>query len=99
MPVINKKVKQRICELVLQAFGGNAYEVVVGGAALNQEIEAFLKSIDFPITVGYGATECAPLITFSDYADFVPGSCGTPVKHMEVRILSSDPQNIPGEIV
>ncbi|MDD5825228.1 MAG: AMP-binding protein [Prevotellaceae bacterium] len=99
MPVINKKVKQRICELVLQAFGGNAYEVVVGGAALNQEIEAFLKSIDFPITVGYGATECAPLITFSDHTDFVPGSCGTPVKHMEVRILSSDPQNIPGEIV
>ena len=99
MPVINKKVKQRICELVLQAFGGNAYEVVVGGAALNQEIEAFLKSIDFPITVGYGATECAPLITFSDHTDFVPGSCGTPVKHMEVRILSGDPQNIPGEIV
>ena len=99
MPVINKKVKQRICELVLQAFGGNAYEVVVGGAALNQEIESFLKSIDFPITVGYGATECAPLITFTDHTDFVPGSCGTPVKHMEVKILSSDPRNIPGEIV
>lgn len=99
MPVINKKVKQRICDLVLQAFGGKAYEVVVGGAALNQEVELFLKSIDFPITVGYGATECAPLITFSDYTDFVPGSCGTPVKHMEVKILSSDPENIPGEIV
>ena len=99
MPVINKKVKQRICEQVLQAFGGNAYEVVVGGAALNQEVEAFLKSIDFPITVGYGATECAPLITFSDHTDFVPGSCGTPVKHMEVKILSNDPQNIAGEIV
>lgn len=99
MPVINKKVKQRICELVLEAFGGNAYEVVVGGAALNQEVEAFLKSIDFPITVGYGATECAPLITFSDYTDFVPGSCGTPVKHMEVKILSYDPKNIAGEIV
>lgn len=99
MPVINKKVKERICQEVHKAFGGNAYEVVVGGAALNQEIEQFLTSIGFPITVGYGATECAPLITFSDYTDFVPGSCGTPVDHMEVKILSSDPQNIAGEIV
>lgn len=85
--------------MVMQAFGGNAYQVITGGAALNQEIEAFLKSIDFPITSGYGATECAPLITFSDHHDFVLGSCGTPVKHMEVKILSSDPENIPGEIV
>lgn len=99
MPVINKKVKERICQMVMQAFGGNAYEVVTGGAALNQEIEAFLKSIDFPLTSGYGATECAPLITFSDYHDFQPGSCGTPVSHMEVKILSADPENIPGEIV
>ena len=99
MPVINKKVKERICQMVMQAFGVNAYEVVTGGAALNQEIEAFLKSIDFPITSGYGATECAPLITFSDWHDFQPGSCGTPVSHMEVKILSSDPENIPGEIV
>lgn len=99
MPVINKKVKERICQMVMQAFGGNAYQVITGGAALNQEIEAFLKSIDFPITSGYGATECAPFITFSDHHDFVPGSCGTPVKHMEVKILSSDPENIPGEIV
>lgn len=99
MPVISKKVKQRICEQVYQAFGGNAYEVVVGGAPLNQEVEGFLKSIDFPITMGYGATECAPLITFSDYNDFVPGSCGTPVTHMEVKINSEDPENIPGEII
>lgn len=99
MPVINKKVKQKICEHVYNAFGGNAYEVVVGGALLNQEIESFLKSIDFPITVGYGSTECAPLITFSDKNDFVSGSCGTPVSNMEVRIDSSDSENIPGEIV
>ena len=99
MPVINKKVKQKICEHVYNAFGGNAYEVVVGGAPLNQEIESFLKSIDFPITVGYGSTECAPLITFSDKNDFVSGSCGTPVSNMEVRIDSSDSENIPGEIV
>lgn len=99
MPVISKKVKQKICEQVLNVFGGNAYEVVVGGAALNQEIESFLTSIDFPITTGYGATECAPLITFSDHSDFAAGSCGTPVSHMEVKIASPDPENIPGEII
>ena len=99
MPVVSKKVKERICQEVYAAFGGRAYEVIVGGAPLNQEIEQFLKSIDFPITVGYGTTECAPLISYSDYHDFVPGSCGTPLPCMEVKILSSDPQNIEGEIV
>ena len=99
MPVINKKVRERICQMVMEAFGGNAYEVMTGGAALNQEIESFLKSIDFPLTSGYGATECAPLITYSDWRDFQPGSCGTPVIHMEVKILSPYPDNIPGEIV
>ena len=99
MPVINKKVRERICQMVMEAFGGNAYEVMTGGAALNQEIESFLKSIEFPLTSGYGATECAPLITYSDWRDFQPGSCGTPVSHMEVKILSPDPENIPGEIV
>ena len=99
MPVINKKVRERICQMVMEAFGGNAYEVMTGGAALNQEIESFLKSIDFPLTSGYGATECAPLTTYSDWRDFQPGSCGTPVSHMEVKILSPDPENIPGEIV
>ena len=99
MPVISKKVKQKICEQVINAFGGNLYEIIVGGAALNKEVEAFLKAIEFPITVGYGATECAPLISYSDYHDFVAQSCGTPVDGMEVKILSSDPVNIPGEIV
>ena len=99
MPVVQKKVKERICQEVYAAFGGRAYEVIVGGAPLNQEIEQFLKSIDFPITVGYGTTECAPLISFSDYHDFKSGSCGTPVEHMEVKILSDDPEQIEGEIV
>ena len=99
MPVVNKKVKQKICEEVYRAFGGNAYEVIVGGAALNQEVEAFMKSIDFPITVGYGTTECAPLISYSDYKEFVPRSCGRAVDHMEVRIDSADPLRIPGEIL
>ena len=99
MPVVSKKVKERICQEVYAAFGGEAYEVIVGGAPLNQEIESFLRDIDFPITVGYGTTECAPLITYSDYHDFVSGSCGTAVDHMEVKILSNDPYNIAGEIV
>lgn len=83
----------------MQAFGGSMYEVVVGGAPLNQEIENFLHRIDFPVTVGYGTTECAPLITFSDYHDYKPGSCGLPVDHMQVKILSNRPSDIPGEIV
>lgn len=99
MPVINKKVKQKICESVYEAFGGNLYEIIVGGAALNQEVEAFLKGIDFPLTVGYGATECAPIITYTDYHDFVPTSCGKAVVHMEVKVDSPDPQNIPGEVL
>lgn len=99
MPVVSKKVKERICQEVYAAFGGEAYEVIVGGAPLNQEIEHFLRDIDFPITTGYGTTECAPLISYSDYHDFVSGSCGTPVNHMEVKILSHDPRNIAGEIV
>lgn len=99
MPMVNKKVRERICEYTMKAFGGNAYEVVVGGAPLNQEVESFLRSIGFPITMGYGATECAPLITFSDHNDFVSGSCGTPVSNMEVKILSSDQENIAGEII
>lgn len=99
MPVISKKVKQKICEEVYKAFGGNFYEIIIGGAAFNQEIEAFLRDIDFPVTVGYGATECAPIITYSDWHDFVPTSCGKAVVHMEVKIDSPDPQNIPGEIL
>ena len=99
MPLVSKKVKERICQEVYAAFGGRAYEVIVGGAPLNQEIEQFLKSIGFPITVGYGTTECAPLISFSDYHDFIPSSCGQPVAGMEVKILSSDPENVEGEIV
>ena len=99
MPVVNKKVKQRICEQVYQAFGGQAYEIIVGGAALNQEVEKFLYDIDFPLTVGYGATECAPLISYSDYHDFVPGSCGTAVDHMEIKINSRDQENELGEIL
>lgn len=99
MPVISKKVRERICQQVYQAFGGRAYEVIVGGAALSKEVEEFLLSINFPITVGYGTTECAPLISYCDYKIFKGGSCGIPVDRMEVRIASSDPEHIPGEII
>jgi len=99
MPVVSKIVKEKICEQVYEAFGGRAYEIIVGGAALSKEVEEFLHAINFPITVGYGTTECAPLISYRDWFDFAPGSCGAAIENMEVRILSSDPQNIPGEIV
>jgi long-chain acyl-CoA synthetase len=88
-----------ICQEVVKAFGGKMYEVIIGGAAFNQEVEQFLKRINFPYTVGYGATECAPIICYSDWKSFVPGSCGRAVIHMQVKIDSPDPENIPGEIL
>ena len=99
MPVISKKVREMICKEVLKAFGGRIYEVIIGGAALNQEVEQFLKRIDFPYTVGYGATECAPIICYRDWHTFAPGSCGRAALHQQVKIVSPDPQNIPGEIL
>lgn len=99
MPVVNKKVKERICQDVKDVFGGRLYQILVGGAGLNAEIEQFLTSIGFPITMGYGTTETGPMITYSDYHDFERGSCGTPVVNMEVKILSHDPENVPGEII
>ena len=99
MPVISKKVKEKICEQVTNAFGGNFYEVIIGGAAFNQEVERFLHGVGFKYTVGYGATECAPIICYEDYKNFVPGSCGKAALHMMVRIDSPDPENVPGEIL
>lgn len=99
MPVINKKVKEKICEQMTNAFGGNFYEVIIGGAAFNQEVEKFMHDIGFPYTVGYGATECAPIICYRDWREFVPGSCGRAVRNMEVKIDSSSPSIVPGEIL
>ncbi|WP_276941811.1 AMP-binding protein [Hallella colorans] len=99
VPGLNKKIFERINEEVSKAFGGNFYQVIVGGAAFNHEVESFLQQIGFRYTVGYGSTECAPIICYSDYKDFVPGSCGKAVIHMQVKIDSPDPQNIPGEIM
>ena len=72
MPVISKKVREMICQEVIKAFGGQLYEVIIGGAALNQEIEKLLHDIGFRYTVGYGATECAPIITYNDWKDRKP---------------------------
>lgn len=99
MPLINKKIKQKLRDMVAGVFGGNMFEIITGGAALNKEVEQFLNSIDFPITVGYGATETAPLISFSNRDQYLPGSCGIVVDHMEVKIASNDPENVPGEIM
>ena len=99
MPIISAKVREMICQEVVKAFGGQIYEVIIGGAAFNQEVEQFLHRISFPYTVGYGATECAPIICYSDWRSFVPGSCGRAVLHMQVKIDSPDPENIPGEIL
>lgn len=98
-PVVGTKLKARIREQVYQAFGGRLYEIIVGGAALNQEVEQFLSDIGFPITVGYGATECAPIISYDDWQNRAVGSCGRAACHMEVKIDSPDPQKIPGEIL
>ncbi len=99
MPVLSKRIKEKIREFVLGEFGKHPYEVVVGGAPLNKEIENFFVSIGFPIAMGYGTTETAPLITFAHQDDYVAGSCGVAVKHMEVKVLSDAPQNVPGELV
>ena len=99
MPVLSKRIKEKIREFVLGEFGKHPYEIVVGGAPLNKEIENFFVSIGFPIAMGYGTTETAPLITFAHQDDYVAGSCGVAVKHMEVKVLSDDPQNVPGELV
>ena len=99
VPLLNDKIRAKVREQLMNAFGGEFYEIVVGGAAFNQEIEAFMRSIDFPYTVGYGMTECAPLICYEDWKKFKPGSCGKAVTNMEVKVLSADPANIPGEII
>ncbi len=99
MPVISKRIKEKVRDVVMKEFGGNAYQVVVGGAPLNREIERFFLSIGFPIAMAYGTTETAPFIVFANRDDYMKDSCGVAVKHMEVKVLSEDPSRIPGELV
>lgn len=99
VPVVGGIIKKKFRDGLVSALGGNFYEVIIGGAGLNSEIEAVLRDIKFPYTVGYGMTECAPIIGYRDWKSFVPTSCGQPAPRMEVRIDSKDPANIPGEII
>lgn len=99
VPGISSILKKKFRDGLIQALGGNFYEVIIGGAALNPEVEDVLKKIDFPYTVGYGMTECAPIICYSDWKSFAPHSCGRQVPRMEVKVNSNDPFNEPGEIV
>ncbi len=98
LPVLNQVILNKIKTELINAFGGEFYEVILGGAAFNKDVEAFFKKMNFPFTVGYGMTECAPIITYDDWKEEKLYSCGKAAPNMEVRIASADPQNIPGEI-
>ena len=93
--IVLKKIKNQICE----AFGGNFEEVIIGGAALNKEVDNFFHKIGFPYTVGYGMTECAPIIGYAHWNVTKPYSCGKLAPNLEIMIDSPDPQNVPGEIL
>lgn len=99
VPIISDKIKTAARQAAIEIFGGNFYEIIVGGAPLNKEVEEFLRKIGFPYTVGYGMTECGPLISSSKWTDHKLYSCGTPASRMIVAIDSPDPENIPGEII
>ena len=99
LPVLSQMVMNKIREELVNAFGGEFYQVIIGGAAFNKEVEAFFKKIGFPVTVGYGMTECAPIITYDDWNVEKLYSCGKVAPNLEIRIDSSDPANVPGEIL
>lgn len=99
LPFVKTAIHSAIRAKLVKAFGGRFYELIIGGAALNEEVEAFLHSIDFPYTVGYGMTECGPIITYSDFKYYKPRSVGRAVERMEVKIDSADPATVPGEIL
>lgn len=99
IPLLRQKIKDKVCERLRAAFGGNFYEIIIGGAALNREIESLLHDIGFNYTVGYGTTECSPIISYADWNTFREGSCGRVAPRMEIRIDSVDPQHTVGEIL
>jgi long-chain acyl-CoA synthetase len=98
VPLLDRAIYAKIRSKLIEAFGGCFEEVIIGGAPLNSEVEAFLYKIKFPFTVGYGMTECCPLISFSNWRQFLPNSCGQVLPNMEAKIVSDDPENHPGEI-
>ena len=99
LPIIDKVIQKKILNELVNAFGGRFYEVIIGGAAFNPEVERFFHKIGFPLTVGYGMTECAPIIGYADWKDAKLYSCGRSVMNMEIKIDSPDPENIPGEVL
>ena len=99
LPVLNQVVMNKIRTELVNAFGGEFMEIIIGGAAFNKEVEAFFKRINFPFTVGYGMTECAPIITYEDWQTSKLYSCGKTAPNLEIRIDSADSQNIPGEVL
>ena len=99
IPLLKKVVYRQIRNKLYSALGGNFYECIIGGAAMNKEVEEFLHQIGFPFTIGYGMTECGPIIGYEDWHHFVKGSCGKIVPRMELKIDSSDPKNVAGEIL
>lgn len=99
IPIVGDQIKKRICQGMQEALGGNFYQAIVGGAAINAEIENLLKDIGFNYCVGYGATECAPILAYEDWKVFKKGSCGKAAPRMTLKIDSPDPENVPGEIL
>ena len=99
VPGLDQIITNKIKAELINAFGGEFYEVIIGGAAFNKEVETFFKKMGFPFTVGYGMTECAPIITYSDWKTEKLYSCGEIVPNMEMKIDSPDPENIPGELL
>ena len=99
LPIVSDKIKEQIRTQAMEVFGGNFIEIVIGGAPFNPEVEAFLRKINFPYTIAYGMTEAAPLICHSRWDEILYTSCGKTVSNMETKVLSSDPERIPGELV
>ena len=99
IPGIHELICRKIRRQLTDSLGGNFYEVIMGGAALSKEVEKILRMVGFRFTVGYGMTECGPIITYSDWKEHRPGSCGKAALNMEVKVDSPDPNNIPGEII
>lgn len=98
VPLLDSFIYSKIRKKLIEAFGGEFAEIIIGGAPLNREVEDFLHKIKFPFTVGYGMTECGPLISYTPWKEFIPGSCGKTLPTMESMVLSDDPENIPGEV-
>lgn len=99
LPIVSDKIKEQIRTQAMEVFGGNFIEIVIGGVPFNPEVEAFLRKINFPYTIAYGMTEAAPLICHSRWDEIQYTSCGKTVSNMETKVLSSDPERIPGELV